>query len=692
MVQESAGTPRRRLRSALACTALVVPLLVAAGQRPAAAALSGVRGSACAYKVNVGLFGGPQNLKGCGSGVDPSTIGYAPDVSLPPGGSATAVTASDIDGAKAQYGPAVIHGGMWPDDVASPTASGPQYASTQGTAEGGTVTSSADITLRAQPYPIVTCEAGFTPPCDDPGGFGPPPVWGDSLHAECTATASSVTGKATFSQSFIARGTDAGGAPDPTKVEAIPPEPPPNYTRHGVITNVGDVFAVVLNEQIVNADGSLTVNAVHMYLFGPVAVGELIRGQVTCGTSPSAIAPNDTVAPTCGTPVVAPIGPQDPTPKTPHEELVGVFDAGGLKDIVNKVVVNGEIRVGSQPPSLQPYLNFTPGQTGPLPVTAVRSAAAEDAGLPLKWSFDAVDMAGNVSHCAGVIDSNPPVGGGGSTGGGSTGGGSGGTSGGVGVAGEAFLTLAGYRLVGSDGGIFAFGAAPFLGSTASLALNKPIVATAATKSGLGYWLAAADGAVFAFGDAKFSGSMGGKPLNKPIVGFAATPTGAGYWLVASDGGIFAFGDATFYGSMGAKPLNKPIVGIAVAPSGGGYWMVASDGGIFAFGDAKFFGSTGAIALNQPIVALAVSPGGSGYLLAASDGGIFAFGDAKFYGSMGAKPLNKPIVAVAGTPAGYLLAASDGGIFAFGDAKFLGSTGALTLNKPIIGMSTTRVTI
>ena len=253
----------------------------------------------------------------------------------------------------------------------------------------------------------------------------------------------------------------------------------------------------------------------------------------------------------------------------------------------------------------------------------------------------------------------------------------------------------GYRLVASDGGVFAFGDAGFYGSTGSLTLVRPVVGTADTPDGKGYWMVASDGGVFAFGDAPFSGSTGGTPLNRPIVGMAATPDGKGYWLVASDGGIFAFGDAPFLGSMGSMPLNRPIVGMAATPDGKGYWLVASDGGVFAFGDAAFSGSMGSTPLNRPIVGMAATPDGKGYWLVASDGGIFAFGDAPFLGSMGSTPLNQPIVgmralapgsdngATYGT--GYWLVAADGGVFSFGGASFHGSTANDLLNQPIVAM-------
>ena len=242
----------------------------------------------------------------------------------------------------------------------------------------------------------------------------------------------------------------------------------------------------------------------------------------------------------------------------------------------------------------------------------------------------------------------------------------------------------GYRLVSSDGGVFAFGGARFLGSTAAIRLVAPIVGTASTLGAGGYWLVAGDGGIFAFGDARFFGSAGAIKLNKPIVGMARTPTGLGYWLVASDGGVFAFGDAPFKGSTGAMKLNQAIVGIAASPTGNGYYLVAADGGVFAFGDAEFRGSTGALKLNKPVVSMATTPSGRGYLLAASDGGVFAFGDAQFRGSAGAIVLQKPIIGMSPTPAadGYWLTASDGGVFAFGAAPFLGSAAGLTLNAPV----------
>jgi hypothetical protein len=409
MLQAGLHVRRRSILAVLASSAILAGILVAAAQNPAAAAVTSVKGSACSYYVNVGLFGGPQMLRGCGSGVPTTDVGYSPLVTLPPGGSSTAISASDADGAKAQYGPAVIHGGIWPPGADFAPPSGPQAASTEGTPAGGTVTSSADITLKT-PGCVTTSAL-----CTDPGGFGPPPVWGDSMHVECSASPTAVTGSTTLKNAFLAHATDADGDPIPAATEAVPDNPPVNYTLSGVITNVGDIFAMVFNQQIVNPDGSLTVNAMHMYLFGPTGVGELVRGQVNCGTTPSPLTATDTVAPTCGTPVVKQNSPTDPTPVSPREELLGVFDAGtgapptGLQSIANIHATNGTVYVQGPADSQYDYLNFTPGKTGPVLTGASRSQEAEAAGLPLIWSFDATDVAGNTTHCGGIIPPRRPA-------------------------------------------------------------------------------------------------------------------------------------------------------------------------------------------------------------------------------------------------------------------------------------------
>jgi hypothetical protein len=77
--------------------------------------------------------------------------------------------------------------------------------------------------------------------------------------------------------------------------------------------------------------------------------------------------------------------------------------------------------------------------------------------------------------------------------------------------------------------------------------------------GAGYWLVASDGGIFAF-DAGFRGSMGGARLNKPITGMVRY--GDGYLMVASDGGVFAFSDLAFAGSLGGHPPARPVVALA----------------------------------------------------------------------------------------------------------------------------------
>ena len=250
-------------------------------------------------------------------------------------------------------------------------------------------------------------------------------------------------------------------------------------------------------------------------------------------------------------------------------------------------------------------------------------------------------------------------------------------------------SIQGTFLAARDGGVFAYGTAPFAGSLGGQHLNAPIVGIAATGDGQGYWLVGADGGVFAFGDAPFVGSMGGQHLNAPIVGMAPTTDGQGYWLVASDGGVFSFGDAGFHGSMGGIALNAPVVGMA-ATDHGGYWLVAGDGGVFSFGGASFYGSAGGTRLNAPVTGMAATADGRGYWLVGSDGGVFTYGDAAYLGSVPGQGITgqPPVVSIARTPtgSGYWLAGANGAVYTYGDATFLGAPNAGRLIAPVSGIA------
>lgn len=110
-----------------------------------------------------------------------------------------------------------------------------------------------------------------------------------------------------------------------------------------------------------------------------------------------------------------------------------------------------------------------------------------------------------------------------------------------------------------------------------------------TSTGRGYWIVADDGGVFAFGDAPFYGSAGGIKLAAPVVGMAAASDDGGYALVADDGGVFCYGDVTYRGGMAGQRLAAPIVGIDLDVDDRGYWLLGADGGVFAF-DAPYHGN------------------------------------------------------------------------------------------------------
>jgi hypothetical protein len=252
----------------------------------------------------------------------------------------------------------------------------------------------------------------------------------------------------------------------------------------------------------------------------------------------------------------------------------------------------------------------------------------------------------------------------------------------------------GYRLVGSDGGIFDFGLL-FNGSLANLKLNAPIVGLANSPGPSGYLMVGSDGGVFAQGGANFYGSLGGTAVASPISAIAAPPTETGYWLAAQNGKTYPFGSVPALPTAPVPPGGH-IVGMASTTDGQGAWLTDQFGDVFAEGDAQYEGGLGGVHLNAPIVGLAAAASGQGYVLVAADGGVFNYGTQGFFGSVPGslakgQHLIAPIVGIAVTHSGngYWEVGADGGVFNYGDAPFLGSTYTYVpgdkLNAPIVGI-------
>ena len=74
------------------------------------------------------------------------------------------------------------------------------------------------------------------------------------------------------------------------------------------------------------------------------------------------------------------------------------------------------------------------------------------------------------------------------------------------------------------------------------------VALVACSTG-GYWIVTADGGTYAFGAAPFLGSLSGLPLTAPIIGGSSTPSGKGLYLLGQDGAVYAWGDAAYAGRL-----------------------------------------------------------------------------------------------------------------------------------------------
>jgi len=266
------------------------------------------------------------------------------------------------------------------------------------------------------------------------------------------------------------------------------------------------------------------------------------------------------------------------------------------------------------------------------------------------------------------------------------------------TAADQFTYHRGYWLVGSDGGVFSFGAALFHGSMGGIALQRPVVGIVATNGGGGYWLDASDGGVFSFGDAasRFYGSLPGlglhpagsglpHSLNAPVVGMVPSSDDGGYFMVASDGGVFAFGDAHFAGSCPGLVGGCSGAAVAVIPdhSGNGYWLVTKTGYVYAFGDAPYLGAPG----YGTVVSAVPNTEGNGYWILLSNGEVFGYGSSADLGTPSPSNFNlfNPAAAIFATAdgAGYWISSALGAVYSYGDAPYEGGMSGTPLNGSII---------
>jgi hypothetical protein len=245
--------------------------VLAVSATPAHAATVNVA-KACSIYSNVSLFGGTAGSQGCG----PQSSSYSSSNSLAP--SATMLSGGgtinnvDSDGAMLTYGPANI--------VSSP------YDSSDNTTNTGVLTaqtswngSTGNVSALAQAKAI-----------------GPSPFWtktptswqtaADIGHVKTTCSSTSTTNNATVE---IKNGVvDLALDPDtgyPTSQQSVATNPSQGLSYNFTIDTVSeDEWGyIVFNERTTNADGSLTVVGAHMYMMGPIAVGEVKYGEVTCG-------------------------------------------------------------------------------------------------------------------------------------------------------------------------------------------------------------------------------------------------------------------------------------------------------------------------------------------------------------------------------------------------------------------------
>ncbi|CAA9225737.1 MAG: hypothetical protein AVDCRST_MAG76-961 [uncultured Acidimicrobiales bacterium] len=268
MTEQHLNRRARRLLAPMLAMGTISAGALAVTATPAHAAVGS--GYGCAYKSNISLFGGPFGTQGCGT----QTSTYATPNSAAPDRSwvyGSPGSATDSDGAMAKYGPAVFLSSPY-DINDTLTNTGQLKVSTSGT-------TNVNVSARATglgPSPFWTSTPTSHPNPSSPAGYA---------EGRCIAYPNGTkAGSSTISKGYVDTKLDADGYPLPGYTVAVPTAPAPNTRINFTIDNISpeEHGHMVFNEQILNPDGSITVTAAHMYAEGPIAVGDVAIGQVTC--------------------------------------------------------------------------------------------------------------------------------------------------------------------------------------------------------------------------------------------------------------------------------------------------------------------------------------------------------------------------------------------------------------------------
>ncbi len=140
------------------------------------------------------------------------------------------------------------------------------------------------------------------------------------------------------------------------------------------------------------------------------------------------------------------------------------------------------------------------------------------------------------------------------------------------------------------------------------ATTSPQATSSASLSVAGYWEVAADGGIFAFGGAPFDGSMGGQPLAAPVVGLASTEVS----VVAPTAPSVVCGNAGLLTGPAAPPAGAVTVpagndsGMTLGTPGTTYWFAPGThtlgtgpyGQIIAGNGDTYVGGPGAVLSGQ----------------------------------------------------------------------------------------------